>query len=172
MKKEALLVIDMLNDFVGKGAPLEVPLARKILPNIRKKIEWARKNKIPVIYICDSHRPEDKEFNWWPPHAIEGTSGAEIVKEISPQKKDFIVKKRRYSAFLGTELELLLKELKVETIHLVGILTNICVLYTAAEATMRGYNVVVYRDCVTSISSEDHSFALNQMENVLKIKIK
>jgi len=86
MKKEALLVIDMLNDFVEKGAPLEVPLARKILPNIRKKIEWARKNKIPVIYICDSHRPEDKEFNWWPPHAIEGTSGAEIVKEISPQK--------------------------------------------------------------------------------------
>lgn len=172
MKKDVLLVIDMLNDFVREGAPLEVPQAREIIPNIREKINWARKNKIPVIYICDSHRAEDKEFNYWPPHAIEGTSGAEVVRELSPQKEDFVVKKRRYSAFLGTGLELLLRELEVGTLHITGILTNVCVLYTAAEAIMRDYEVVVYKDCVASTSSANHNFALDQMKNVLKIKIR
>jgi len=172
MAKEAFLIIDMLNDFVKEGSPLEVPDARRILPQIKKKIKWARENNIPIIYICDSHRTCDKEFNYWPPHALEGTEGAKIVDAISPSKEDFIVKKRRYSAFLGTELELLLRELEVSTLHIAGILTNICVLYTVAEAAMRGYKVIVYSDCVASISPEEHEFALNQMKNVLKVEVR
>jgi len=172
MREEALLVVDMLNDFVKEGAPLEVPAAREILPRIGKKINWAREDKIPVIYICDSHRPTDREFNYWPPHAIEGTPGANVVEEIFPRGEDFVVKKRRYSAFLGTELDLLLRELKVNTLHLTGILTNICILYTACDAVMRDYEVVVYSDCVASVSLEDHDFALNQMRNVLKVKVR
>lgn len=172
MKKQVLFVVDMLNDFVKKGAPLEVPAAREILPRIAKKINWARENDIPVIYICDSHRPEDQEFKYWPPHAVEGTAGAKVVKEIYPQKQDLTVKKRRYSAFLGTGLDLLLRELEVGTIHLTGILTNICILYTACDAVMRNYQVIVYSDCVASNSAQDHNFALNQMKNILKIKVK
>jgi nicotinamidase-related amidase len=172
MRKEALLVVDMLNDFVKEGAPLEVPAAREILPRIRKKIKWARENKIPVVYICDSHRPKDGEFTHWPAHAVEGTPGAEVVEEIFPQGEDFVVKKRRYSAFLGTELDLLLRELKVNTLHLTGILTNICILYTACDAVMRDYEVVVWSDCVASVSPQDHNFALNQMRDVLKVKVK
>lgn len=172
MRKEALLVIDMLNDFVKEGAPLEVPAAREIISSIKMKIQWARENGVPVIYVCDSHRLQDQEFKWWPCHAVEGTPGAKVVAEISPEKGDFIIKKRRYSAFLGTELDILLRELDIQTLHLTGILTNVCVLYTACDAVMRNYKVVVYSDCVASVSSEDHHFALRQMRNFLKINVK
>lgn len=171
MAREALLVMEMLKDFVERGAPLEVPSARKILPKVKLRIEEARKKGIPVIYICDAHRAQDEEFKRWPAHAILGTKGAEVVEELKPQKTDFVVKKRRYSGFLGTDLDLLLKELKVEKLHLTGVLTNICVFFTAAEAAMRGYEVVVYRDSVAALSEKDHKFALDQLDQVLKIKV-
>jgi len=69
MSKEALLIIDMLNDFVEEGAVLEVPSARKIIPKIKKRIEEARKKQIKIIYVCDAHQKDDKEFQKWPPHA-------------------------------------------------------------------------------------------------------
>ena len=171
MAKEAFLVIDMLKDFVEREAPLEVPSARKILPKVKLRIEEARKKGIPVIYICDAHRSEDEEFKRWPKHAILGTKGAEVVEELRPEKTDFIVKKRRYSGFLGTDLDLLLKELKVEKLHLTGILTNICIFFTAAEATMRDYEVVVHSDSVAALSEKYHKFALDQLDQVLKIKV-
>lgn len=171
MAKEALLVIDMLKDFVERGAPLEVSSARKILPKVKLRIEEARKKGIPVIYICDAHRAQDEEFKRWPAHAILGTKGAEVVEELKPQKTDFVVKKRRYSGFLGTDLDLLLKELKVEKLHLTGVLTNICVFFTAAEAVMRDYEVVVYRDSVAALSEKYHKFALDELDRVLKIKV-
>jgi nicotinamidase-related amidase len=171
MAKEAILVIDMLKDFVEKGAPLEVPSARKILPKVKLRIEEARKKGIPVIYVCDAHRNQDEEFKRWPKHAILGTEGAEVVEELKPEKTDFIVKKRRYSGFLGTDLDLLLKELKIGKLHLTGILTNICVFFTAAEAAMRDYEVVVYRDSVAALSEKYHKFTLDQLNQVFKIKV-
>ncbi len=172
MRKEALLVIEMLNDFVEAGAPLEVPAARKILPYLKKRIREAREKQIPIIYICDSHRENDEEFKEWPKHAISGTRGAEVVGEIKPGKDDFIVRKRRYSAFLGTDLDLLLRELRVEKLHLVGVLTNICVFITALEAVMRDYEVVVYADSVAALSEQAHKFSLSQLKDVFKIRVK
>jgi len=171
MSKEALLIIDMLNDFVEEGAVLEVPSARKIIPKIKKRIEEARKKQIKIIYVCDAHQKDDKEFQKWPPHAIMGTQGAEIIEELRPQEEDFVVKKRRYSGFLGTDLDLLLRELRIEKIYIVGILTNICVFFTAAEASMRDYEVIVYADSVTTISEREHRFALAELRDVLKIKV-
>ncbi len=172
MRKEALLVIEMLNDFVEAGAPLEVPAAREILPYLKKRIREAREKQIPIIYICDSHRENDEEFKEWPKHAISGTRGAEVVGEIKPGKDDFIVRKRRYSAFLGTDLDLLLRELRVEKLHLVGVLTNICVFITALEAVMRDYEVVVYADSVAALSEQAHKFSLSQLKDVFKIRVK
>jgi len=82
-----------------------------------------------------------------------------------------LVKKRRYSGFLGTDLDLLLRELRIEKIYIVGILTNICVFFTAAEASMRDYEVIVYADSVTTISEREHRFALAELRDVLKIKV-
>jgi len=171
MAREALLIIDMLRDFVEEGAVLEVSSARGIIPRIKERIKEARERGIPIIYICDAHRENDKEFNSWPKHAVLDTKGADVVEELKPRSEDFIVRKRRYSGFLATDLELLLKELKVKRLKIVGILTNICVFFTAAEAAMRDYEVVVYADSVAALSEEDHKFALNQLKRVLKVEV-
>jgi len=215
MSKRALLVIDMLNDFVLEGAPLEVSKGREIVSALKRRIKEARREGIPIIYICDSHDKNDEEFKIWPPHAISGTEGAEIIKELKPEKKDyiirtcfaepcffallrnkkafrycpitllfrcflsrrgkrkraFIIKKKRYSGFFETELDITLKKLDVEELIITGLVTNICVLYTTADAVMRGYQVIVPKDSVAALSEEDGRFALNQMENILKAKI-
>lgn len=200
MSKKALLVIDMLNDFVLEGAPLEVPEGRKILPALKRRIEEARREGIPIIYICDSHDKDDEEFKVWPPHAISGTKGAEIIKELKPEEKDyiirkpdsfgvrtllfrcflsrrgkrkrtFIMRKKRYSGFFETGLDSTLKKLGVKELIITGLVTNICVLYTTADAVMRGYQVTIPKDSVAALNEEDGRFALNQMENILKAKM-
>lgn len=165
---EALIIIDMLNDFVEKGAPLEVPNAKNIVPNILKRIETQRNSGKPVIYVCDRHRKNDPEFNVWPAHAVEGTKGSEIVGSLKPDKSDIVVSKTTYSGFFDTDLERHLKRLKVDKLILAGVCTEICVLYTAADAFMRGYSVSVPQDCVAGLTEEDHRFALKQMTKVLK----
>lgn len=162
----ALLVIDMLNDFVLEGAPLQVPGAQKVVPKIKEIVEEARDREVPVIYICDTHDPKDKEFEHWPPHAVKGTKGAEVIEALKPTEKDYIVTKRRYSGFFLTDLELVLRDLKVEHLVLTGLLTDICVFQTAADAFQRGYQVTVLKDCVMALSEEDHSWALKQMERL------
>lgn len=171
MPKKAVLVIDMLNDFVLKGALLEVPKGREIVPALKGRIEEARREGIPVIYVCDSHDKDDEEFKVWPPHAISGTEGAEIIKELKPEKKDYIMRKQRYSGFFKTDLDNLLKKLDVKELIITGLVTNICVLYTTADAVMRGYEVIVPKDSVAALSEKDGRFALNQMANILKAKI-
>lgn len=168
MSEKALLVIDMLNDFVQKGAPLEVPGARDIVPPIKKQIDAAHQEGTPVIYLCDAHAPNDPEFRVWPPHAVKGSPGAQVVAELSPQKKDLIVLKTTYSGFHRTNLESLLHKLKPKKIIATGVCTEICVLYTTADAFMRGYDVEVPSTCVAGLTPEGHEFALKQMREVLK----
>jgi len=161
----------MLRDFLEPGAPLEVPKARDIVPKLKKLLEEARRAKIPIVYVCDSHREFDWEFSIWPKHCVEGTRGSEVVDELKPERGDIIVRKRRYSGFYGTDLEMVLRELGIEEVIVTGILTNICVLFTAADAFMRGFKVVVVRDCTASTSSELHEAALKIMEVALKARI-
>lgn len=169
--RKSLLIIDMLNDFVLEGAVLEVPAARNIIPNLKKRIDEAREKKIPIIYICDSHAEDDKEFEIWPPHAVKGTKGAKIVKELSPKRGDYLVEKTTYSGFYNTELDDLLKKLNVNELIVTGTVTNICVMYTVSDAVLRGYKVTVPEDCVAGLNEEDHQFALKQMKNILKAEI-
>jgi nicotinamidase-related amidase len=170
-EKRALLVIDMLNDFVKEKGTLVVPGANEKLPQFKKRVDEAREKGEIVIYVCDNHRPDDPEFEKWPPHCVEGTWGAQVVDELNPQENDFKVRKRRYSAFFGTDLDLLLKELGVETLVLTGLVTNICVMCTAIDAAMRGYKLEVVKDCVVALDEEMNKFALKEMEEVLGAKI-
>ena len=104
---EALLVIDVLNDFVKPGGSLRVERAERIVPKLKALVEWAREKGIPVIYACDAHRRGvDAELALWGEHAIDGTWGAQVIEELKPKEGDFLVKKRRYSAFFGTDLDL------------------------------------------------------------------
>lgn len=161
----------MLNDFVVEDGALVVPEAKNIVPNIRRRLEKAREKGWPVIYTTDSHAPDDPEFNLWPPHAVKGTRGAEVIAELAPQKDDHVVVKTRYSAFFKTNLESLLKKLQVDTLILTGVVTNMCVWATALDGYMRGYKIVVPQDSVTGVDSDDHKFALEQMAKILQAEI-
>ncbi len=173
MPKEALLIIDMLNDFVLEGAPLEVPDARKVIPAIKKEIESAREKNCPVIYVCDTHDRDDKEFSrfGWPAHAISGTKGAKVVVELQPEKHDIVIEKTTYSGFYNTRLDETLKNLGINTLILTGCVTHICVFFTASDAVLREYNVAVIEDGVAGLAKEDHDAGLRIMKNVLGVKI-
>lgn len=171
--KEALLVIDMLNDFVLEGAPLEVPSTRTIIPELKREIERSREKGIPVIYICDNHDKDDREFKkmGWPAHAVKGTKGAEVIEDLKPLKGEKIIKKKTYSGFYKTKLDETLKGLGVKSLRLTGCVTNICILFTASDGVLRGYDVKVIENCVAGINKEDHEFALRTMKNILGVKI-
>ncbi len=170
---EALLVIDMLNDFVLPGAPLEVPKTRAIIPAIRARIDRARADDRPVIYVCDAHLPDDPEFTRmnWPPHAVRGTAGAQVITELAPKGTDPVVEKTGYSGFHQTGLEGLLQALDVDRLTLTGCVTNICIFYTAYDAVIRGHQVSVPVDCVAALNDEDGDFALKQMVDVLGVTV-
>ena len=173
MAEKALLIIDMLNDFVNEGAPLEVPDTRKIIPDVRKEINYARDNDIPVVYVCDTHDDNDVEFEkfGWPPHAVKGTGGAEIVDELKPEEGDIVIEKKTYSSFHNTRLDTELKRLGVDTVRLTGCVTHICIMFAAYDAGMLGYNVEVVSNGVAGLEREDHDAAIRIMKNVMGVKI-
>jgi len=159
----SVIVVDMLNDFVT--GTLKCERATRIIPNIQRILNFARKKEIPVIYVSDAHLPGvDDELELWPPHAILGTNGAEIIEELKPAKGDYTLQKRRYSAFYETGLDPLLRELKVDTVVLVGLVTNICIQHTAADAFFRGYRIIVPEDCVEAPTDEAQKTALNYLK--------
>ena len=170
---EALLIIDMLNDFVRPGAPLEVPNTREILPAVQERIRTAREEGTPVIYICDAHRPDDPEFSrmGWPAHAVSGTDGARVISELAPRETDPILEQTSSSGFRHTGREGILQALDVDRLILTGCVTNICILYTAYDAVTRGFKVTVPTDAVADLAPEDGAFALRQMEQVLGVTI-
>lgn len=173
MKKEALLIIDMLNDFVLPGAPLEVPETRNIIKYIQKEIHDARAAGKPVIYVCDNHDIDDKEFGkfGWPAHAVKGTRGADVIDELAPALGDRIVPKGTYSGFHGTRLDEELKKLDVDALRLTGCVTHICIMFTASDAVLRDYTVTVVEDGVAGITKEDHDAALRIMKSVMGVQI-
>jgi nicotinamidase-related amidase len=170
--KRALLVVDCLNDFLElRGALNCGDAGRTVIPQIAEEIAAARRSGEDVIYACDRHLPDDREFELYPPHCVQGTWGAEIVEELRPAEGERILPKRRFSAFFGTDLELALRERGIEEVRLVGVCTNICVLYTAADARMRGFEVSVPAAAVASFDEAAHENALRELTNVLKARV-
>ncbi len=169
---KALLVIDMLEDFIAKDGALSTgPAGQEIIKFIKEKTEEFRKNGDKIIYICDNHEIDDKEFQMFPPHCVKDTEGSKIIEALEVKDEDKIILKRRYSAFYGTDLDLYLRENEIDEISLVGVCTNICVLYTSADARNISYQVNVYRDGVASFDEQAHDFALKEIENTLGCKI-
>ena len=164
--KTAIIVTDMLNDFVEEDAPLPVPGAKDLIPQQQKVLEAARNAGAMVVYIADHHMPDDPEFQMWPKHAVYGTRGAEVIDALSPKENERVIPKRRYSGFFGTDLDLTLREHDIETVVIMGVLTDICVNYTSAGASMRDYDVFVIQDGVSSDSDDAHEYALKHMQKV------
>jgi len=168
--KPAIMVVDVINDFVS--GVLGSERAAKIVPNITRLLHHARDVGVPVVYVTDAHLPEgDREFDIWPSHAIEGSEGAKVVDTLRPEEGDHHVKKRRYSGFYATGLDALLRELGVDTLVLTGLVTNICVQHTAADAFFRGYRVIVPWDCVEAPTEEAQKTSLGYMEQMYGAEI-
>lgn len=168
---KALVVIDMLNDFVTGS--LRNPRAEKIIPTIDRLIRKARSERDGwlVVYANDAHLPQDFELRVWGPHAMAGTPGAQVIPELAPAGGDFVLPKRTYSSFHETGLDDLCRQFGVGTLVLTGQHTNICLRHTTADAFFRGYEVVVPKDAVEAISDEDHEAGLRYLETIYKVDL-
>jgi ureidoacrylate peracid hydrolase len=168
--KCALLVIDMQNDFVLPGAIMEVPRAKEQLPKIAQLIEACRELNMPVVYTVHETHPdycalEIAAF----PHLKEagmrrGTPGAEVVDALSPLANEVVIRKRRFSAFYQTELELILRGMGVDTLIICGTVTNICCESTARDAFFRDFKVVFGNDICSALDEKTHNATLANME--------
>jgi nicotinamidase-related amidase len=155
--RPAILVIDMLNDFINGKLRLEG--VEKIVPNIQKLLDFSRQHNIPIIYCNDSHLPEDRELKIWGKHAMKGTRGAQVIKELKPMPKDHVITKNTYSAFFNTKLKDLLQSFYqgqgANSLIVTGIHTDICVKHTIYDAFVNGYDITVAEDGVKALPLVD-----------------
>ena len=148
LESPAILVVDMLNDFVT-GA-LGCDRGRAIVPATAQLLDAAREAGVPVIFCNDAHiKGIDRELKLWGDHAIAGTKGAEVIPELKLCDKDYVVPKRRYSGFFQTDLDILLKELGVKTVVMTGL-----------HAYCLGYDVVVAKEATDSFTEEDYNIGI------------
>lgn len=162
--RTAVLVVDMLNDFLEETGAMPLPGGQRLYEPIRRLLAAARGHGSSVIWVCDTHPPEDREFEKRTPHCLAGTWGAQIVDALEPRDDDYRVPKRRYSGFFETDLDLRLRELRVSTLVLTGVVTNICVRSTAHDAFFRGYDVIVVQDCVAATSDREQDSSLYDID--------
>ena len=158
-----VIVVDMLRGFLEEGHPLFCgEVARSIIPCVQSLLRRETKQGSHIIYLADTHEPDDKEFEMFPPHCIRGTVECEVIPELAEFQGE-VIPKRRYSGFYDTVLDQRLRELQPDKIIVVGVCTDICVMHTVADARNRDYIVEVPRDCVASFDPEAHEFALKHI---------
>ncbi len=172
MPPRTLIVVDMLNDFVDEKGSLSCgSTARDIIPFVKGRIDEYHKRGDLVVYLQDSHVQEDKEFERFPQHAIPGTWGHEIIKELTPRPGDVTVPKRRFSGFFESDLGDVLKKHNISYVEVVGVCTSICVMDTVGDLVNRDYHVTVPRAGVADFDSQFHDFALRRMAKIYSAKI-
>jgi nicotinamidase-related amidase len=169
----ALLLVDVINDLEFPGGD---ELARHALPMARvlsRLAARAREAKVAVIYANDNFGRWRSDFRSQLRHCLdEPVRGRRIVELLHPQETDYFVLKPKHSAFYSTALSILLHHLETQTLIIAGIATESCVLFTASDAYLRDYHIVVPSDCVASIRSHDSERALEQMRLVLKADVR
>ncbi len=166
-----VLIADMVRGFLEEGHPLYCgEPARRIIPHVRKMLEEEKARGSHLMFICDNHAPDDREFEMFPPHCIRGSVETEVIPELADLVED-VLPKTRYSAFARTDLDDRLRQLSPEKIIICGVCTDICVLHTAADARNRDYPVEVRADCVATFDEEAHRFALRHLEKVLGARV-
>ena len=168
---DTVLVVDMLRGFLEEGYPLYIgEEARSIIPNIQGLLEKEIARGSKVFFVCDNHDPDDLEFKMFPPHCIAGTTEAEVIADLAKYPGD-IIPKKRYSAFFNTNLDEILKKIKPDKLIVCGVLTDICVMHTVADARNRDYAVEVPVDCVAALDEKTQQFALDHIEKVLGARL-
>lgn len=166
--KSALIVVDMQNDFATRGGTLYVPSTEEIKPRLQALVAEARRRGMPIIFTQDWHRRNDPEFKVWPAHTVENTPGAELIAELGAADSDYRIRKRTYNAFFDTDLDGTLRHLGVRRLVVTGTVSNICVLNTAGDAALRGYEVVMPADAIAALSDFDQQATLREVSFLYK----
>lgn len=167
VERPVLIVVDIQGG-VGTEPTAGIPVMdgrAERAPRVRDLIATCRANDVPVVFIQEVHKPSlidiGRELDGAEGvHCIEGDPGTELASWLQPRPEEFVIRKRRYSAFFATELELVLKSYRADTVLLVGGLTDVCIHYTAVDAHQHDYRVRVLTDCVAGSSRGAHDAAL------------
>ncbi len=168
----AVIVADMIRDFIEPEGSLYVgEPGRRILPYVAATVADMRRQGAAVIFLCDAHAEDDREFSRFPPHAVRGTRGTELAPPLTRQPGDHRVDKTRYSGFTGTVLDEVLQREGVTEVHLLGVCTSICIMETARDLDDRGYAVVVHRHGVADFDPEAHEWAVARMQRLFGVRI-
>ena len=176
MQRTALLVVDMLADFLAPKPGLATPTGvASLIENNRTVCRFARGKGIPVVFVNDAFQkteiPIDRHFKLTIPHAIIGTKEALAVGQLEyDDNKDFIVEKKLYDGFYNTRLDSILRELDVKTCVVTGTWTDACVQHTVMGAFCRGYDIILLKDCCTCPDEAEHDHALAYMRRFYGIQ--
>jgi nicotinamidase-related amidase len=169
---DALLIIDTINDLEFPGGENVLRWAMKLAPRLAAFRARARRGEMPVIYVNDNFGHWHSSFEEVYAHCTRrGARGRDVCRRLKPNRDDYFILKPRHSGFYATSLVPLLQDLKVRRLILSGIATNLCVLFTAHDAHMRAYKLVVLSDCCAAESDFDHNVALKQLETFCGAKI-
>lgn len=161
--RTAVIVVDMINEFCKPGGKMVLPGYERLVGPQRAVIEAARAAGAPVVWVHDSHRRgmrRDREWVKRTPHCEEGSWGTEIIADLGARADEIHVVKHRYSAFFQTDLDLVLKDMRVDQLVIFGVVTNICVRSTVHDAFFIGYDVVVPEDCCAATGPREQNSSL------------
>jgi ureidoacrylate peracid hydrolase len=158
--KAALLVVDMQDFFLDPSSPTFTCGGQAILPNVARLIKSFRDAGRPVIYTCHVHAADGSDAGimkwWWEGMCVEGTPESRVHGALAPCPGDKIIYKHRYSAFYNTDLETVLRGMRIEDLVITGIMTNMCCESTARDAYYRDYRVFFPADATGSVTEEMH----------------
>ena len=172
MAAQALIIVDMLNDFIHPDGALYCgKSAEDIVPVVLGQLKQCRKAGDAVIYLQDSHTADDKEFEKFPPHCVTGTWGNRIIDALEPADNERVIAKARFSGFYGTDLDQVLTHYRPSRVIVVGVCTSICVMDTVGGLVNRDYSVSVPANAVADFDSEAHIFSLKRMEKIYGARI-
>lgn len=176
----AVIVVDMQNDFIASGAPLETPMGRELLPTLSRLLDHARDSGMSVIYTTHAHRKSGCDMGMfaeiYPPIAdraglIDETSGIEIYPAVAPQGDEVVIKKHRYSAFFGTDLDIILRSSGIKTVVVTGVTTENCCQSTARDAMFLGYHVAFISDATGTYDYPDAGFGPIPAQDVHRVTL-
>ncbi len=174
MKKIALIIIDMQNDFILPGSPAYVKNAEKTITKIKEVLQFFREKNLPIFHIIreyfkDGSNVENfrvKDFKNGKSYVVKGTKGAEIVKELKPIDNEYVIVKPRFSAFMKTELDFILRRLNVETLVVCGTQYPNCIRTTVFDAVSYDYNVILLIDATSAQTEEIANANITDIKNI------
>ena len=168
----ALLIVDMISDFEFEGGDKLGPHALKAAENIRELKKRAKEHCAPVIYVNDNYGRWNEDFRAMAERIRSGSErGRRITEMLKPEENDLYILKPQRSGFYETPLSVLLQSLRVSNLVICGVTTDMCVLFTAHDAYMRGFRVLVPADCCAAVETQYHADALKLLGRVTDVRI-